>query len=326
MRLISLAVTGSIVAVPVAASAEQQVRPMREPGTAAYGEFVAGPASIDDLVFGRQVLPPTGTPSPGQVGTIALAQSKTVFLNRKGVTLSPGENDSRTNRSTIVQSQTTIPSWNVSNETWTATVNCMKELFAPWEVTIVDTDPGNVPHIEAVFGGTPGQVGAQANTAGLSPFSSDCGIIENSVVFTFTGVIPQDARLACEIMAQEVAHSYGLDHEMLASDPMTYLPYTGNRSFKDQMAQCGESSPRPCGINGTTCRPMQNSVQLLNERLGKKGGTTTPPEIPPPATEQPAMGPTEVTGGCSTGGRSGGAGFGLLLVGLVRVVLRRRRC
>ena len=27
-------------------------------------------------------------------------------------------------------------------------------------------------------------------------------------------MIPNDARLACEIMAQEVAHSYGLDHEM----------------------------------------------------------------------------------------------------------------
>jgi hypothetical protein len=69
-------------------------------------------------------------------------------------------------------------------------------------------------------------------------------------------------------MAQEVAHSYGLDHELLASDPMTYLSYNGKRTFKDQTVSCGESQPRPCGIGGTSCRPNQNSVQLLNARLG----------------------------------------------------------
>jgi RNase P/RNase MRP subunit p29 len=77
-------------------------------------------------------------------------------------------------------------------------------------------------------------------------------------------------REACEVMAQEVAHSYGLDHQLLASDPMTYLDYTGNRSFQDTSAQCGESSsaPRQCGINGNVCRANQNSVALLTERVG----------------------------------------------------------
>jgi hypothetical protein len=70
-------------------------------------------------------------------------------------------------------------------------------------------------------------------------------------------------------MSQEVAHSYGLDHEMLASDPMTYLQYNGNRSFKDQTVSCGEYQNRPCGIGGSTCRASQNSVQLLYARVGK---------------------------------------------------------
>jgi len=91
-------------------------------------------------------------------------------------------------------------------------------------------------------------------------------------VFTFTDVIPQDARTACEIMAQEVAHSYGLDHELLASDPMTYLNYNGNRSFQNQAVSCGEDTARPCGINGSTCRANQNSVSLLTERLGANTG------------------------------------------------------
>jgi hypothetical protein len=103
---------------------------------------------------------------------------------------------------------------------------------------------------------------------GVSPFTDDCGIIENSIVFTFTDVFPDDAQTVCEVMSQEVAHSYGLDHEMLASDPMTYLQYNGNRSFKDQTVSCGEYQNRPCGIGGSQCRANQNSVQLLYARVG----------------------------------------------------------
>jgi MYXO-CTERM domain-containing protein len=138
-----------------------------------------------------------------------------------------------------------------------------------------------VPHIEAVFGGTPGLLGLPNNVAGVSPFTTDCSIIENSIVFTFTSVIPNDARLACEIQAQEIAHSFGLDHELLASDPMTYLEYNANRSFKNQTASCGEDVTRPCGINGSTCRANQNSVALLTERLGPAGnpGDTIAPTL-----------------------------------------------
>ena len=67
-------------------------------------------------------------------------------------------------------------------------------------------------------------------------------------------------------MAQEIAHSYGLDHELLAPDPMSYLPYSGHRTFQDQVASCGESTPRPCA-----CGPTQSSYQLLLERLGAAG-------------------------------------------------------
>ena len=263
---------GALLFVPALATAESTaIRPLKAPGTASYGDIVAGKSTINDLQFARQVLPAVGPT------VSALAQSRVVYLNKNGVTVSPGNNDARTNRSTIAAQATTIQPWNVSATTWTATVNCMKELFAPFDVTITETDPGQVPHMEAVFGGSPGQLGLPQGVAGVSPFTTDCAIIENSIVYTFTNVIPADARLACEIMAQEVAHSYGLDHELLASDPMTYLDYNGNRTFKNQVASCGEDTQRPCGINGSTCRANQNSVALLTERLGAKTGDTTPP-------------------------------------------------
>jgi hypothetical protein len=123
-------------------------------------------------------------------------------------------------------------------------------------------------------------------------------VIENSVVFTFTDVLPDDSRLMCEVMAQEIAHSYGLDHEMLASDPMTYLDYDGARTFKDQMAPCGEFGNRMCGIEGSVCREKQNSVALLESRLGRRGNTSGAPNPPgsttttepEPALQPPASG------------------------------------
>ncbi|HTL36953.1 MAG TPA: Ig-like domain-containing protein [Kofleriaceae bacterium] len=237
-----------------------------------------GEVSPSGKVLARQLVPtPTST---GISGTSAvLAQSKIIYLNKNGVTLQPGDNDSRTNRSTIAPQQVTIAPWNVSATNWQSTVSCMKDLFSRFDVTVTDVDPGNVPHMEAVFGGSPTQVGMDANTAGVSPFTLDCSIIENSIVFTFTGAFQMTPREACEVMAQEVAHSYGLDHQLTASDPMTYLDYTGNRSFQDTTAQCGEYQARNCGINGSTCRANQNSVALLKERLGTKGTDAVAPTM-----------------------------------------------
>jgi uncharacterized protein (TIGR03382 family) len=280
MRLGSqLAVACAALVVPTLASADV-TRPLKPSGTAGYGDIVAGPATINDLQFARQVLPPNGGLG-GTTPIAAVAASKTIYLNKNGVTLQPGNNDSRTNRSTLASQATTIPAWNPTATVWTQTVQCMKDMFAAYDVTVTDVDPGQTPHVEAVFGGSPTQLQMPNGVAGVSPFTSDCSIIENAIVFTFTQVLPQnDSRLVCEIMAQEVAHAYGLDHELLASDPMTYLDYTGNRAFQNQTASCGEDVQRPCGINGSTCRANQNSVALLTERLGRKiggGGDTIPP-------------------------------------------------
>jgi MYXO-CTERM domain-containing protein len=221
--------------------------------------------------FARQVLPSSGKPEG------AIAQSRIIYLNHTGALLRPGDNDSRTNYSSIVSQQTQIPAWNTSTQTWTDTVSCFRDLFSRFDVQVVDQDPGNVPHIEAIFGGDPTSVGLPSNVGGVSPFTTDCSIIENSIVFTFTDAIPNiTSREACEIMAQEVAHSYGLDHELLASDPMTYLQYNGNRAFQDQAVSCGEYQARQCGINGSVCRANQNSVQLLLARVGQAGDSVAP--------------------------------------------------
>jgi Bacterial Ig domain len=238
--------------------------------------IVKGAPNADDQVFARQVIEATGASS-------TVAQSKVIYLNKSGVTLDPGDNDARTNKSTLAKQRTQIPPWNTSDATWQATVSCMKELFAPFDVTIVTTDPGpTVQHIEAVFGGRPQVLSMDTKVMGVAPFKSDCTILENAMVFTFTDNFPNDARTACEVQAQEVAHAFGLDHERLPTDPLTYMRYDGNRSFQNQLAECGETKARMCGVAGSTsCRGKQNSVALLFDRLGAKGvlGDDTAPNV-----------------------------------------------
>jgi hypothetical protein len=255
-----------------------------QPGDDSLNYLFETTGPSNGIQFARQILPATTGGSPTtDGGTIAaLAQSRVIYLNKGGVTLNPGNNDSRTNVSSIASAQVAMPAWNASPQVWTDTVTCMKDMFSRFGVQVVTTDPGNVPHIEAVF--TSGSMATLApgtpnanQIGGVSPFTQDCGIIENSIVFTFTNVLPQNAQTMCEVMAQEIVHSYGADHEILPSDPMTYMQYNGKRSFQDTLSDCGEFSARPCGIGGSTCRNKQNSVALLKERVGTSN--VSPPSI-----------------------------------------------
>lgn len=247
---------------------------------------------------------------------MAVAESRVIYLNHAGATLQPGTNDSRVGTSTLVDAPVTVAGWQPDEQAWQDTYDCVRGMYAAFDVKVVDYDPADVPHVEAVFGGAPSALNLLPNTLGISPFAADCGIIENSIVVVFTDVLPADARSACYVAAQEIAHSYGLDHEMLASDPMSYsyMQYSGDRLFQDKAVACGEYSERPCGVTGTACRPDQNSFALLTERLGKNPHPDDP--------NNPYN--SELHGGCAATGR-GAATPHALLVALVALAWRRRR-
>jgi hypothetical protein len=279
-------------------------------GTAGTREFVATPKSPRGFSLARQVLPATAA-QPAAVAQQARAESRVLYLNRDEVILRPGDNDSALQRSSIVERAALLPGWDVDDDTWAEVVDCVAELYAPFDVTVTDEDPGDAPHIEALIGGHPSDVGLPDDVAGVSPFTTDCAIIERSIVFTFTDVLPDDPRTVCEVTAQEIAHSFGLDHEMLPSDPMTYLDYSGDRTFKNEMASCGEFTGRACGINGMMCRQRQNSVALLTQRLGARGRD--------PASDSNDTAGWGITGGCTAGGSAG------LAMALACLGARRRR-
>ncbi len=210
----------------------------------------------------------------------AAATAWVLYLNKNGGTFTPGNNDSRTNVSSVPQQTSVIAPWNVSATDWQTVVTCIQQEFAAYDITVTDVDPGQTPHIEAVIAGNAADLGLASNVGGVSPFTVDCGTIPNSIVYAFAAEYGTQYQTVCEVAAQEIAHSFGLDHEVLASDPMTYLSYNGHKTFQNQTASCGETSgPRACGLvlqGYPSCRADQNSVALLTARVGLASDTVPP--------------------------------------------------
>ena len=212
----------------------------------------------------------------GSLGAVAAGNTTIVYMNRIGGVFSPGQNDAGNNRTTLAQQTVNFPAANLSESEWNQVMGCVQQQFSQFDIQVTDVDPGQVPHYESVVAGSPQLLGMPAGVGGVSPFTSNCDVIPNSVVFTFTDVLPRDPQIICEVAAQEIAHSFGLDHEFLCSDPMTYLSGCGAKSFQDVAAPCGEDQARACAQPGQyDCGyAQQNSVQLMTQRIGlNEGGT-----------------------------------------------------
>jgi uncharacterized protein (TIGR03382 family) len=304
-------VLGSLLLVPAAAVAEDNA-PIPG-GDATRRPLVITAARADGSLLARRVVEtpiaddvyPDDSPNP------ALAASRYIYLNKTGATLTSGNSDnSATNVSTIAPNTRNFPAWNVTDANWNAVRTALQQMFAPFGVTVSDQPPpAGTRHIEAIFGGTAGDAlpadevppPSEGVILGVSPFTPSCGVIEDSIVFTFAvsaQQVGQSMRQIAEIAAQEIAHSYGLDHVLNASDPMTYLDYNGNRSFKTGLVSCGENTARACGLVNQgfpSCRPTQDSVALLTARIGTGGtpGDLTPPTLSITAPQNAALVPPD---------------------------------
>lgn len=223
----------------------------------------------------KWIAPPTA-----RATAAATPSSKIIFVHRCPVTgclIKPGTEDSRTDTSSIADMQTTISQFKQGDMVWQKMMTCVKNAYAPFDITVTDVDPGDVPHYENIVGGKiselttdPGLAGA----GGVSPFT--CGEIPNSVSFTFD-VYGADPDQLCWTVSQETAHSFGLEHEYNANDPLTYI--AGGPSMKRFQA-----ADSPCGtysaLSQCQCPPLhttQNSYKWIVDMFGP--GAAVPPTV-----------------------------------------------
>lgn len=194
----------------------------------------------------------------------AVVNSKIIFLNRcaNGCKVSFGDTDSRTDKSGIGQG--TLSAFSYGDSSWNGVVACMKDVFDPFNVVITDQDPGpNVEHFEIMIAGTPGQLGLPSGVGGIAEYGCSApGVcakfLPNALVFDFAGVWGNDVEEICATAAQEIAHTWTLDHVTDASDPMTYNPYSGRRQFKDGVF-CGSDCVNGQSPFGLTCSGNQHT-------------------------------------------------------------------
>ncbi len=224
----------------------------------------------------------------------AAVNSNIIFLNRcapNGCTVTQGATDSRTDHSSVPRyGQSHLTAFSQGDAVWQSLLQCMREEFAPFDIQITDVDPGSAPHFEIMFGGTPQALGLSSSIGGISPFDCSQPYIPHSLVFVFD-VWGSNVEELCATAAQEMAHSFRLDHCTDPSDPMTYYPYTGRRHFKDAQIQCGSdcvngTSPFGQACTGTTQQnhacactgsQTQDDVAVITQLFG--AGAATPPSV-----------------------------------------------
>jgi hypothetical protein len=197
---------------------------------------------------------------------------KTIYLNREGAVLRPGQDDASKNRSSIVAHLSTgrpvrIPAFSGSAARWRAIAKCIRKQFSSFDVNIVEQRPvDDDNYLMAVFGGHAGLVGKRPSkgrhTTGLSPFTGKP--VRRAVVLVFSKTLRNSVRNTCETAGMEIGHAYGLDHGYHCRDLMTYLGRCGSRIFLDKDLHCGEHQRRVC-FGG---EPRQNSHKWLARTLG----------------------------------------------------------
>jgi hypothetical protein len=183
----------------------------------------------------------------------------------------------------------TVTEFSHPQEVWDEFVQCMRDVYSPYDVMITDVDPGQTPHHEAIVAGR-GSDMMLTGVLGVAPLDSGtCEPKNNVISFTYANQHGPQAGLSiaqhlCWTAAQESAHAFGLDHALDCSDPLTYLFTTpsggncGTRFFRNKLIDCGEDIARNCVCGGT----KQNSHAKL---LAVHGMGT----VPPPPTVQVTM-------------------------------------
>jgi hypothetical protein len=233
----------------------------------------------------------------------AAVSSNVIFMNRCAggcVVHQAGSDNSTTDASTIGGGSLTAFAY--GDAVWGQVMACLRDTFEDFNVVITDVDPGTQGHLEIMIAGSPTQIGLGTGVGGIAPFTCQ-NYAANTLVFDFANVWGSGSTCTgscvediCSTAAQEIAHTWSLDHVTVAADPMTYYNFNGRRYYQNVAAQCGSDCLYTCGANkcdsfghvcsgpnnqnkACTCSgsQTQNSWQTIRTLFG--AGTPTPPVV-----------------------------------------------
>ncbi len=220
----------------------------------------------------RPLLVTLPDPNPVHV-TEAVAPYNTIFLNRcaSGCSVTGPSNNNNSSavpdQSPIVNGPHVLSKFTFGDDTWNKVNACVRDTFSPFNVKITDVDPGSAAHFEIMIAGNPTDLGFAANYGGVSTDGCGSTYLPNAVVFAFANTYSLstscDAACVeniCATAAQEIAHSFGMDHSHNKLDPMTYFNYMGRKYFQTTADQCGSDCSSGKSPYGYTCSGADNNV------------------------------------------------------------------
>jgi hypothetical protein len=259
----------------------------------AFGSSVASAEGVREPRIERiQPAPGMMSTTPIEAATPEAIQSHTLFLNRcpGGCTITSG-NESAVNNTSSIQGNgvSNYSEFSYGEARWQQVLQCVRETYAPFNVNVVDTRPTSGVYWMTIVAGTSSQFGGlQQGVLGVSPYSFQCPapLQNNTITFAFVNdpFADNDVNEMCWIIAQETAHSFGLDHEALRNDPMTYIDIGSlpaeRHEFKNQVAACGayQANDDGCACPGST----QNSYARILGIFGPSAPTPPVVEITNP--------------------------------------------
>ncbi len=200
----------------------------------------------------------------GKFGVRDRAEPVTVVMSRDGGHVLAGPDDAR-KRSSSSLANRGLPSVDLqgfrgSDKQWNRLLQCVRDRYADFNVTIVDEAPARGDYVLAMIGGPPSQLELERTVGGLAPHNGD--VIPDAVFFVFQ-TRSTKIRDLCQTTAHEIGHTLGLDHTRLCSDIMSY-ERCGPKRFRDEHARCGEWDDRDCDLGHS----HQNSEQALARAVG----------------------------------------------------------
>lgn len=233
-------------------------------------------------LFGRAAPNPEASEAPPVEGRLVQVArqlmepggpSRVIYLNREGASVRGGPDDAAFNVSSVAanapNNHATIPPFTGTSSRFSAIAKCIRQKFAPFNVSVVESRPVTGDYLMVLMGGTAQDLGfhaedghAHSHATGLAPFNGEA--IPRAVVFVFTRTLKENLQSSCETAGMEIAHAYGLDHARHCRDLMTYMPRCGARAFLDRDLACGEQADRPCAHGAA----VQNSYRRLLSVLG----------------------------------------------------------
>jgi hypothetical protein len=157
----------------------------------------------------------------------------------------------------------------------------VNDLYLPYNLLVTTTRPAAGPYTMVMVGGTPTVLGYDARLAGVA--FMDCDNLQPAnIVFAFPSALRGNVHGLVVTIAQEAAHSYGLEHSMDPTDIMYPKVDPAQREFPDRAGPI--AGDHLCG------RDTQNPHRRLLETLGPwPGGPKPLDDLMPPDTDPPTV-------------------------------------